>query len=227
MEAVLETYRPDDFTLWPVVEPVRPAAGGESPGYLALSGRLTPAEVGTALMLIAGCNGLDPGADAGDDRPPRPADPLASFLHGLLTFDDLCAAGDLRVVDNSTGVTLLPGCCSGLEDWRDVHKAIDGTGQVFLGHDPGPVVEVSGDSVRLVVDMERSDSPAIEVSAAELRRLLDGVGRDLADFLGLVTGWARVHLPDRAEPVTDALARLLAVRPTGDRRSAVGGRGTA
>lgn len=215
MQPVLETYRPDDFSLWPVAEPLRPAPEGQSLGYLALSGRLTPAEVGTALMLIARCNDIDPDPDAGHDRPPRPADPLDSFLHGLLTIDCLFASGGLRAVDSWTGVTLLPGCCSGLEDWRDVYDVLDGTGQVFLGHDPDAVVQLSGsgDSVRLVVDIERSDSPVIELPAVELRRLLDGVGRDLADFLALAADWARVHLPDHAEPVIDALARVLVVRP--------------
>ncbi|MDX3487395.1 MULTISPECIES: hypothetical protein [Streptomyces] len=213
MQPVLETYVPDDFSLWPVAE-------GTSSRFTALSGNLTSAEVGTALMLIARCNDIDPDPGAGDDRPPRPADPLASFLHGLLTFDDLFASGGLRVVDGSTGVTLLPGCCSGLEDWRGMYGVLDGTGSPFLGHDPDPVVDRSGASVRLVVDFEQSDSPVIELSAVELRRLLDGVGRDLADFLALASDWVRRHLPDHAEPVIEALVRVLAVPASGSTRQA-------
>ncbi|MFI7291084.1 hypothetical protein ACIBRY_31215 [Streptomyces anulatus] len=208
MQPVLESHTPDGFSLWPVAE-------GDSSRFTALSGKLTSVEVGTALMIVARCNDVDPDPGAGDDRPPRPADPLGSFLHGLLTFDDLFAAGGLRVVDGSTGVTLLPGCCGGLEEWRDVYSVIDGTGQAFLGHDPDPVVELSGDSVRLVVDVERSDSPVIELPAVELRRLLDGVGRDLADFLALAADWVRLHLPDHAEPVIGALVRVLAVPANG------------
>ncbi|MEV7656338.1 hypothetical protein AB0O39_19430 [Streptomyces anulatus] len=204
MQPVLETYVPDDFSLWPVAE-------GASSRFTALSGHLTSAEVGTALMLIARCNDIDPDPDVGDDRPPRPADPLASFLHGLLTFDDLFASGGLRVMDTSTGVTLLPGCCGGLEDWRGMYAVLDGGASPFLGHDPDPVVGRSGDSFRLVVDVEQSDSPVIELSADELRRLLDGVGRDLADFLALASDWVRRHLPDHAEPVIGALVRVLAV----------------
>ncbi|MFH9199827.1 hypothetical protein ACH4KO_35530 [Streptomyces anulatus] len=213
MQPVLETYIPDDFSLWPVAE-------GVSSRFTALSGNLTSAEVGTALMLIARCNDIDPDPGAGDDRPPRPADPLASFLHGLLTFDNLFAAGGLRVVDGSTGVTLLPGCCNGLEDWRGMYAVLDGTGWAYLGHDPDPVVERSGDTVRLVVDAEQSDSPVIELSAVELRRLLDGVGRDLADFLALASDWVRRHLPDHAEPVIGALVRVLAVPASGSTRQA-------
>ncbi|MFB8032153.1 hypothetical protein ACFC5Z_04185 [Streptomyces sp. NPDC056004] len=107
MQPVLEIYEPDGFDLWPVAEV-------ESFGFLPLSGELSPAEVGSAVRRIAGCNDIDPDGD----RPPRPVDALGSFLHGLLTFDNLVAAGGLRVTDDSTGITFLPGCCDGLEDWR-------------------------------------------------------------------------------------------------------------
>ncbi|MEV5492605.1 hypothetical protein AB0L47_32315 [Streptomyces bobili] len=137
IQPALEMYTPDGFDLWPVAEV-------ESFGFL--SGELSPAEVGSAVMRIASCNDLDPDCD----RPPRPADALDSFLHGLLTFDDLFAAGGLRVTDNSTGVTFLPGCCDGLEDWRDWHQFIDDGSLLCIGHDPvSPVAERFGDTVRL------------------------------------------------------------------------------
>ncbi|MGX1886802.1 hypothetical protein [Streptomyces sp. NPDC055287] len=206
MQPVLEIYAPDSFALWPVAE-------GEPFRHLALNGELTSAEVGTAVMSIARNNDIDPDPDAGDDRPPRPADPLGSFLHGLLTYESLFAAGGLRVMDTTTGVTLLPGCCNGLEDWREWYTVFDGSEPLYLGHDPDPAAELLGDTVRLVVDAEQSDSPVIELSAIELRHLLDGAARDLADFLASAAGWLRRHLPDHAVPVTEALARLLALPP--------------
>ncbi len=204
MQPVLEIYAPDGFALWPVAE-------GEPFRYLTLSGELTTAEVGTAVMRIAQCNDIDPDPTVGDDRPPRPVDPLGSFLHGLLTFDSLFAAGGLRVTDSSTGITFLPGCCNGLEDWREWCTVVDGSGPVSFGHDPDPVAELVGDTVRLIVDIEQSDSPEIELSAMELRCMLDGVERTLADFLALAADWVRRHLPDQAVPVTAALARVLAL----------------
>lgn len=51
-------------------------------------------------------------------------------------------------------------------------------------------------------------------------RLLDGVGRDLADFLALASDWVRRHLPDHAEPVIGALVRVLAVPVSGSTRQA-------
>ncbi|WP_327358937.1 hypothetical protein [Streptomyces sp. NBC_01304] len=199
MQPVLEICPPDGFDLWPVAE-VEPF------GFLPLSGELSPAEVGAAVMRIANCNDIDPDGD----RPPRPADALDSFLHGLLTFDNLFAAGGLRVTDNSTGVTFLPGCCDGLEDWRDWHQFLDDGSLVGFGHAPvSPVAERFGDTVRLTVNAEQSESPVIELPVSELRNLLAGAERDLADFLALAADWSTGHLPGHCAPVTAALARVV------------------
>ncbi len=199
MQPVLEIYTPDGFDLWPIAE-IEPFS------FLPLSGDLSPAEVGTAMMRIAGCNDIDPDGD----RPPRPADALSSFLHGLLTFECLFAAGGLRVTDSSTGVTFAPGCCDGLEAWRDWHQFVDDGTLLGFGHEPvSPVAERAGDTIRLTVNTEQSDSPLIELSDTELRRLLAGAERDLTDFLALAADWASEHLPAHCAPVTAALARVL------------------
>ncbi|MEU4769348.1 hypothetical protein AB0H12_39510 [Actinosynnema sp. NPDC023794] len=204
MQPVLEVHgRGDGFALWPVAEAV-------PSGFLALSGALTPLEVGAAVMYIAGWNDIDP---ENDGRPPRPADPLGSFLHGLLTFDTVFAAGGLRVTDSATGVEFLPGCCNGLEDWREWHQVLDGSGRACFGHDPDACAERHGGTVRLIVDDERSDSPAIELPVTDLRRLLAGAERDLAGFLASAADWAARHLPGHAAPVTAALARVLDLPP--------------
>ncbi|MFF4837761.1 hypothetical protein [Streptomyces sp. NPDC001315] len=201
MQPVLEIRPFDGFALWPVAEI-------ESFSYLPLSGELAPVEVGTAVMSIAGCNDIDP---EHDDRPPRPADALGSFLHGLLTFDNLFAAGGMRVTDSSKGITFLPGCCNGLEDWRDWREVVDGSGRASFGHDPDPFAERLADTVRLTVDAEQNDSPVIELSVTELRHLLDGAEHDLTNFLALAADWVSQYLPDHFTPVIAALARVLAL----------------
>ncbi|MFF3327835.1 hypothetical protein [Streptomyces sp. NPDC002889] len=199
LQPVLEIYAPEGFTLWPVAE-------FEPYGFMPLSGRLDPAEVGTAVMRIADYNDIDP---EDDDRPQRPADPLGSFLHGLLTMDDLLAPGGLRVIDTATGTTLVPGCCNGLEERWDWLEAVDGDGSATFGHDPSPLAERLGDIVRLTVDTELDDSPAIELPVIELRRLLADAERDLIDFLQLAAAWAARHLPDHATHLNAGLARAL------------------
>ncbi|MFH8624635.1 hypothetical protein ACH4A8_22555 [Streptomyces vietnamensis] len=50
----------------------------------------------------------------------------------------------MRIADTRTGVTLLPGCCNGLEERRDWFEALDGNGWVSFGHDPSPLAERLG-----------------------------------------------------------------------------------
>ncbi|GAB2442992.1 hypothetical protein [Streptomyces incanus] len=201
LQPVLEVYASTSFTLWPIAE------AGQPYGFLPLDGTLSVPEVGTAVMRIADCNDMEPEAGS---HPQKPADPLGAFLYGLLTLDDLFASGGLRVTDTVTGVTLLPGCCNGLEergDWLDV---LDGDGWASFGHDPSPLAERLDDgTVRLTIDAEQADSPVIELPAEELRRLLAGAEHDLTDFLRLAVTWTARHLPEHAASVTAALARVL------------------
>ncbi|MFF1560903.1 hypothetical protein [Streptomyces sp. NPDC058279] len=205
MQAVLETFATDDFSLWPVREQ-------ESHGYLVLDRKLTPAEVGTAVMRIAGCNNWEPEEEPG----PRPTDPLGTFLHGLLTMPDPFATGGFRVTDNATNTVFVePGCCNGLETWRDWLEVLDGTGCASFGHDPSSVAERVGDTVRLMLDAYGTDgSPVIELSVDRVRTLVTGAQQDLQDFLSLAGTWAEQHLPAHATAVTAALARALDLAPT-------------
>ncbi|MFK0128999.1 hypothetical protein ACIQRZ_01470 [Streptomyces rubiginosohelvolus] len=200
MQPVLEIFAADDFALWPVGE-------HESFGYLVLNGKLTPAEVGTAVMRIADCNDFEPEEEHG----PCPTDPLGIFLHGLLTMPDLFAAGGFRVTDAATGTVFVePGCCNGLETWRDWLDVLDGTGRAHFGHDPSSAAERLGDTVRLTHDVYRADgSKVTELPADQVRRLVADARHDLEDFLGLAGAWAEQHLPAHAAPVTAALARAL------------------
>lgn len=203
LQPVLELCASDGFTLWPVAE-------CEPYGFMALHGSLDPAEVGTAVMSIADYNNLDP---EDDGRAPRPADPVGGFLHGLLTMDDLLSSGGLRITDTATGTTLLPGCCTSLNergDWLDV---VDGKGCASFGHDPSSLVERQGEIVRLTLDAEHDDSAVIELPVTDLRRLLAGAESDLNAFLQLAAAWAALHLPDYATPLTSALGRALNVPP--------------
>ncbi|MFE0642571.1 hypothetical protein ACFW2Y_13290 [Streptomyces sp. NPDC058877] len=199
LQPVLEVHASDDFDLWPVADIT-------AYGFLPLSGALTPEQVGTAVKRIAECNDIDPEVD---DRPARPDEPLGSLLHGLLTMDHLFAAGGLRVTDTATGITLLPGCCSGLGERRDWLGLLDGDGCASFGHDPSPLAERFGGTVRLTVDAEQDDGPVIELSPSRWGDLLDGAEHDLNDFLGLVASWAERQLPEHRGSVVPAIARAL------------------
>ncbi|MFJ6616847.1 hypothetical protein ACIQOW_04585 [Kitasatospora sp. NPDC091335] len=215
MRPVLEIFAPDGFTLWPT--------GDHEPyGHLTLNGRLTPAEVGTALWRLAGHNDVEPGSAEAEERGPRPADPHGSFLHGLLTDPLPYAPGGLVVTDSATGAVFEPGCCNGLEEWRGWLNVTDGSGTAWFGHDPDARAECVGRVVRLTQDAGNGeddedgghrDGTVIELPVDELRRLLAGAEQDLRDFLALAASWAERQLPGHAAAVTAALARALDLEP--------------
>lgn len=151
-------------------------------GYLALSGRMTRDEVATALAAIA---------EYGEDEDFGP-----EMLHALLDDELITTAGGLEVRDTGTGVEIKPGCCAGLESWRDWSELLDG--QVpWLGHSPQPGVEFVADAVRVSQDAELPDSPACEIPVADLPELLGRVRQDLVGFLELVRRWAPDGLGER------------------------------
>ncbi|MER7756170.1 hypothetical protein [Kitasatospora sp. NPDC097643] len=212
MQPVLEIFAPGDFALWPVGE-------HEPHGFLLLDGELTPAEVGTAVMQIAEANNpyddeedadQDANAELDEELGPRPANQPGAFLHGLLNRECLLASGGFRVTDTATGVVLQPGCCNGLEEWRAWLEVTDGAGSASFGHDPFPLAERTGHTVRLTVDAHaKGGSPVIELPLDELRTLIATAEQDLRDFLRLAGSWAQQQLPEHAEAVTAALARAL------------------
>lgn len=201
MQPALEMDAPDeDFALWPT--------GTFDPyGFLVLDGRMAPQDVGSAVWRIAGSNG-----DVPEDG--ELPDPLEAFLYGLLTGEYLVAPGGFRMTDDATGAVFEPGCCNGLEEWRDWLEVTDGTGEGWFGHDPYAAAERVGDTVRLTANTKVAHSPVIEVSVDELRRLLAAAEQDLRDFVRLAGGWAERRLPGHAAAVTAALARALTLEPS-------------
>ena len=92
-----------------------------------------------------------------------------------------------------------PGCCCGLEDWREWIRVLT-DGSPRLGHDPGPEVEVIGLDLRVWHDggpnrergrwADKWAEQRVDFPCRELPRLLLGVQRDLVGFLNALAEWA-------------------------------------
>jgi len=177
MNAVVEAYHDVAYADWPT--------GPSGAGGVVLSGRMSREDVGTALASIAQYN------DQEEDELDGPA-----LLGALLRQDAIIAPGGVRVRDVESGVVVEPGCCAGLEDWRDWRELL--VGKVpWLGHSPEPGLELSGATVRLWPDSERTDEPSCEIPLADLPGHLERVRQDLLGFLDLVRKWASYGLGDQ------------------------------
>ncbi|MER5971356.1 hypothetical protein ABT112_16730 [Streptomyces sp. NPDC002055] len=196
MDAVLETYDARGFALWPVAEP-RPAP------WLPLSGALSPSEVGTALAVLTTYNR---GGRRSDGTPRN----VLEQVRRLTDAECVIAPGGLRVRHTGTGITAQPGCCFGLENWRDWLELVD-RGEPWLGHDPTPVVEHSGETARLWSDGDRRDTPPIDIPRALLPGLLGSVHDGLVGFLASVGQWADRRVPSLADDLVAKLDEGLAI----------------
>ncbi|QQM38810.1 hypothetical protein [Streptomyces liliifuscus] len=203
VDAVLETYVAADFALWPL-------ADSPPDRLLALSGELSSRELGTAMAVLTTYN-----KGQRQRRPRAPKDSLEQ-VGRLLATECIIAPGGLRIRDTATGVTVVPGCCSGLENWRDWLDLMSG-GEPWLGHDPTPGIEHAGAVARLWPDGDRPEGLPIDLPLAQLPGLLDSVQDRLVGFLGAVEAWAASHAPSIAAAVVARLDEALAVSTPLDR----------
>ncbi|MGW5738456.1 MULTISPECIES: hypothetical protein [Streptomyces] len=176
MDAILETHGAEGFVLWGVAEP-------SEERLLRLSGDLSERQVGTAMAVLAeyGKGPRVPGENDARDG--------MELVRRLVAAECVVAPGGLRVRDTATGVTVLPGCCFGLENWRDWIELLDG-GEPWFGHDPEPHAEHLGAVIRMWPDAAHPEATPVDIPRAELRRLLGSVQDDLVAFLNSVQGWA-------------------------------------
>jgi hypothetical protein len=197
MDAVLETSEVTDFALWPVAD--LPADH-----FLALSGQLSVRELGTAMAVLTNYNGSDSEVRA------RGLEDSTEQVSQLLATDQIIAPGGIRIRDTSTGVTAAPGCCFGLENWRDWLGCMNGE-EPWLGHGPTPRAEHNGATVRLWPDVDHRDGLPIELPLVRLPELLGSVQAQLIAFLASVGKWATRYAPPLADALVAKLDEDLAV----------------
>ncbi|WP_405806617.1 hypothetical protein [Streptomyces sp. NBC_01187] len=174
MDAVLEVYRAREFALWEV--------GQEPPSdrLLALSGELSLPQVGTALAVLVQYNRVE-------------AHSAAELLPRLAAEECLVAPGGLRLHDARSGTTIVPGCCCGLEEWREWAR-LGEREMPWMGHDPDPDGEFGATTVSLWPDEGRRTAPAV-VPFTRLRGLLEKVRSDLTGFMWLAGEWSERQAP--------------------------------
>ncbi|TXS74329.1 hypothetical protein EAO69_14365 [Streptomyces sp. me109] len=200
VDAVLETPDTVGFSLWPVAD---------LPPYqfMTLSGSMSPLEVGSAMAMLAGYNSWT----SDDDRPVRDA---GEAIRRMLSTDKVVAPGGLRLHDTRTNVTVPPGCCCGLEDWREWLDVANG-GTPWLGHGPSPRLEHDDRVVRLWPDgadaQETPSGQSIEIVVDDLPGILQTVYEELQGFLSVTKEWAHRQVPALTEDLAARLDEGLAI----------------
>jgi hypothetical protein len=205
VDAIVETVAASGFTAWPVASP--------SGRVLSLSGRLSSFEVGTVMAVI-----VDYCVPATDEDAIEPDG--SEFVRRMIDAECLIAPGGLRIRDTTHGIAVNPGCCFGLENWRDWLDVAHG-GTPWLGHDPSPWIEQAGQTILIWPDGREQSTPPpgcpIEIPAVELPELIDAAQHQLRDFLGLIESWVDALHLSRAQELIAALDRHFNITDTPDR----------
>ncbi len=176
------------FTAWPV--------GDAAPfSFLRLHGGMSMPDVGSAVATMAS------GEDAEGDA--------AVTVAALVESDGLYLPGGVRVADPGGGPALAPGCCSGLEYWREWEAAESGE-QVWQGHDPWAWAQRDGDRLHLVPDgPDAARAHGFHLPLSALPLITARVRADLTGFTTAVRAWADTTVPDLAGALAARLTREL------------------
>jgi hypothetical protein len=169
---------------------------------LALSGQMSPEEVGTAMAVLTSYHH--------DDSDTPATDPEAGIrsIQNLLNADFVTAPGGILLKDTATGVTIAPGCCFGLENWRDWLDLMNAE-EIWLGHGTATHVEHLGTLVHVWPDTDPPARLPIEIPLVELPALLRTAHHQLNGFLALAGLWADHHAPTLAPPLITKLRQDL------------------
>ena len=124
----------------------------------------------------------------GRDSTATSAEILAKEFPGVLP-------GGFAVVDR--GRVIAPGCCCGLETWRDWLGVVRTRRSPWMGHDPAPLVEVLEDSVHVWTDggltgKPKGESPIV-FSRHEFEKSVQLAANDLSEFEDQLRTWLFVH----------------------------------
>ncbi|MFB9529199.1 hypothetical protein [Nonomuraea roseola] len=120
----------------------------------------------------------------------------------LAEAEGLIAPGELRFRDTITRVSVSPGCCFGLENWRDWWDVTRGQ-EPWLGHAPTPHITQVAHVIRL--RQHDGDPPSIEITRGELSRLLTTAQQHFSGFLDLARQWAATTTRGLADRLISAL----------------------
>jgi uncharacterized protein (TIGR02996 family) len=157
-----------------------PVADCKPYSLIRLSDEITEPEVGSVMAQLVSYNQME-------------AEPtVEALLSGAIAAESLLLPGGVQASDGERQIN--PGCCCGLEGWREWLDCLRTGQSPWMGHDPTPRIEWADEVVRVWSDGglgPATDSFAIELDRSQLAFELGEVERELREFLQHVATWAR------------------------------------
>ncbi|MFI5756481.1 hypothetical protein [Streptomyces sp. NPDC051569] len=109
--------------------------------------------------------------------------------------------------DTTTGITIAPGCCFGLENWRD-WLVLMNAGDPWLGHGTVTHVERLGTLIHVWPDTDPSTRTPLAIPLVELPILLRAVHEQLNGFITLADSGPTTTRPRRLPRSSPSSAKI-------------------
>jgi len=177
-----------------------PIAQNMSFSLIRAWGGMTREEVGSAIAVLSSHGQLEDEARV---------DPLEWILQG----EELSLPGGLSVSQGDRVV--LPGCCSGVEEWTEWSRCLKERTSPWMGHDPAPWLEYREEGVRVWSDgglegVGVGEAPwCIETTRTELDFALRHLENDIEGFISRIRDWVRAGNLNSNEEVVSRVAEML------------------
>ena len=172
--------------------PPWPIAAIPDPSFLRLFSGVTDEEIGMLILTACSYNQIDVHSS--------PIETLNAFV-----AEDFVLPGGLRFSEAGE-VKIVPGCCCGLEEWRDWLDVPNGE-TVWAGHNPQPGVEFTDGIIRVWRDEKDEGVEFINFGVDEMRNLLKEVESDLNGFLFRLGEWTDSVAPELKAAVVEHFAK--------------------
>ena len=183
-------------TPWPVAKDVLN-------GLVPLSGASLDAEIGAVVWQLIVYNQLS----------------RIEPLRGAVAAKSLVLPGGL-VVEADRDRVIRPGCCAGLENWREWLAVPSEGGSPWMGHDPDPWIENIEGGLRIWSDGAMSEARSrfsIDVGRDELGFALRRVEQDLKGFLERLETWAEAQDSRGAAAFAQRFDQMFEITRSGSR----------
>jgi hypothetical protein len=194
VEAVVESLFTDELPPWLITS----LPGGT---FFRLHGGMSDEEVGLFFFTACAYNQLPLQADA--------IQTIQAFLTETQE-NGLVMPGGLHFAEASE-VKVVPGCSSGLEDWREWLAVPFGQKYVWAGHDPTPEVEYNEFGVRIWQDRPADGVSFIDFDLDALGKQMKQIEIDMKGLLKRVKEWANYVAPGSGESLADCFAQHLKI----------------
>lgn len=185
IEAVVEISSFDGEPPWTV-------ASVANFSFLRLFSGVTNEEIGSIILTACLYNQVEVHQSA--------IETLSAFL-----AEEFVLPGGLQFSDDEQ-VKVVPGCCAGLEDWREWLDVPNGK-TIWAGHDPSPGVEFVDGNIRVWRDEKADGVDFIDFGVDEMCGLLEKVESDLKGFVFRLGKWADFVAPSLQKKIAEHFAK--------------------